>query len=93
MKAVSHVTYVKVYELHYSTKTLSKKYFCLSKDIGDTQWCQKDISKEDLWAVPPRNCQQTVIPSEKKGDAEETVESVCLPSYLRFCSKGNYRLM
>lgn len=70
-----------------------QKVFLLSKDIGDTQWCQKGISKEDLWAVPPRNCQQTVIPSEKRGDAEETVESVCLPSYLRFSCEGNYRLM
>lgn len=29
--------------------------------------------KEDLRAVPPRNCQQTVIPSEKKEDFEEKV--------------------
>lgn len=30
--------------------------------------------------IPPRNCQQTVIPSEKTEDFEE---NVCLPTYLR----------
>lgn len=40
----------------------------------------------------PETVNKTVIPSEKKEDAEETV-SVCLLSYLRFCCKGNYSLM
>lgn len=93
MKALSHVTYVKVYELHYSIKTLSKSIPVCQRTPETHSGVKKASAKGRLWAVPPRNCQQTVIPSEKKGDAKETVESVCLPSYLRFCRKGNYRLM
>lgn len=62
-------------------------------DTRDIHCCQNGLSKEDVRDVPPRNCQRTVIPSEKKQVIEEAVGSVCLPSYLRFWCKGNYSLM
>lgn len=66
---------------------------CPLSDTRDNHCCQNGLSKEDLRDVPPRNCQHTVIPSEKKQVIEEAVGSVCLPSYLRFWCKGNYSLM
>lgn len=50
-----------------------ERVFSLSE--GDFPCCQKDFSKEDLCAVPPRNCPHTVIPLEKK-ETEDTYVSV-----------------
>lgn len=92
MKALSHVTYVKVYELHYSIKTLSKSIFVCQRTSETHSGVKKTSAKRIYGPSLPETVNRLSSPQRRK-DAEETVESVCLPSYLGFSCKGNHRLM